>query len=89
MALRKVLSLQMAKISLNSNAPENEDVHFSFTAGDFDLASGATYETDDEGLAAAAAEHPWLAVEAAAVEPAAVEPAASVHTIHSAAEVGA
>lgn len=54
---------QMAKISLNSNAPTKEKVHFSFGGTDFDLDSpSAVYESDDPAIIAAAGAHDWLVV---------------------------
>lgn len=53
----------MAKI-LHSDAAPAEPVHYSFSAGSFDLGgSKKSYETDDAGLLAAAETHPWLTVE--------------------------
>lgn len=53
----------MATITFSDNVPAGtESVHFLFPEGEFDLAKGASYETDDAGLAGSASVHPWLVV---------------------------
>jgi hypothetical protein len=52
----------MAKITTSANAP-SEVVTYGFASGDFKLAAGEVYETDDKALLASARIHPWLKVE--------------------------
>lgn len=59
----------MAKITLNSNAPAGEGIHFSFPDGDFDLAPGESHEVDDSDAAqllGSITVHPWLSIEPSA-----------------------
>lgn len=64
----------MARIVLSDQAP-TEAIHFSLVNDEFILGGASdkkSYETDDRGVLAAAAEHPWLEVEQDEVKEAAV-----------------
>lgn len=52
----------MATIRPNDNAP-TETITYNFPEGYVDLGPGDEFESDDRGLLASAASHPWLDVE--------------------------
>lgn len=61
----------MATITFNGLQPaDQEDFHFVFANGGFDLTAKGSYETDDPTLIANAAVHPWLSVAYPQVDPA-------------------
>lgn len=52
----------MGKIRASDKAPAT-DLNFVLGNSDFELAQGATYETDDPATISSARSHPWLVVE--------------------------